>query len=342
MPLRRSTLLFATLAIWTVAWAMWTADVFVEPVPHALERALRRLPLCLFGAGLCLAMAPLLVRVRSRGATGLVLTTAALIAVSSVAFAAANEVVFYLLAPRWGPAKPIHILDVAMLDLWVFLAWSLLFLALLADSERRDRELALARTQALALDAQHRLLVQQAQPHFLFNALNTVYALVLEENLAGARTAVLALSNFLRRSIEGGENMVTLASELHATRDYLAIEMLRFGDRLRVIEDIAPALLDLAMPSLLLQPLVENSIKHGLAGNDAALTITITAALLDGTCSLRVDDDGRSGDDATGSGIGHANIRQRLNLIYGGRAALEVGPLPAGGYRATVVLPCAA
>ncbi|HEU4967558.1 sensor histidine kinase [Sphingomonas sp.] len=339
MAPRRSTLLLATIAIWFAAWAVWTADALVEPVPFAIERAARRLPLCLTGAALCLALGAALSRVRERRPVLLLPVAAAGIAACSLAFALANELVFYVLLPRWGPARLIHIPDVAMMDLWVFLAWTLLFMALTADAERRDRALALARSQAAALDAQHRLLVQQAQPHFLFNALNTIYALVLEDDGARARRGLLALSDYLRRSIDAQDTVVTLAEELRAARDYLAIEQLRFGDRLIVHESVPEPLLESRIPSLILQPLVENCIKHGLAGSPDSVTIAISAYERDGSVVMQVEDDAAPADAARpGAGIGLASVRRRLEASYGQAARLDAAAT-ARGFRATLWIP---
>ena len=275
---RPHTLLLATIALWTVAFVAWTADALVEPVPFALERALRRLPLCMIGVLLCLALGWLLRRARGRtgwrvGAVGVTGVVAA-----SVIYALANELALYVIRPRWGPAAWIHIPDVAMLVLWVFTAWILLYFALDADAARRDREVRLAQAHAAAVDAQHKLLLQQINPHFLFNALNTVYALVLDDDNARARSSLLALSAFLRSAIDDdAPTQVPLSKELASVRHYLDIELVRFGERLRLVETIPPALLDRCVPSLILQPLVENCIKHGLSRNRGALTITLSA-----------------------------------------------------------------
>jgi hypothetical protein len=338
---RRSTLLLATLAIWFVAWAVWTADVFVEPVPFAVDRALRRLPLCLAGAGLCMGLAAGLGRIPARRPGALIAAAGGGVVACSLVFAVLNEAIFYLVAPRWGPPALIHIPDVAMMDGWVFLAWTLLFFALAADAARRDRELALARSEAAARDAQHRLLESQAQPHFLFNALNAIYALVVDEDPVAARGAILMLSDYLRRSLAAPRRAVTLEEELAIARDYLAIERLRFPDRLQVVEDVPDALRSVELPSLVLQPLVENSVRHGLAAGEGLVTIRIRAAVEDGSVRITVEDDGPGGHAPGGPGIGLASVAQRLEASFGPAARLQAGARPQGGFRVAITLPAA-
>lgn len=339
MAPRRTTLLLATLAIWSVAWAVWTADVLVEPVPFALERAARRLPLCLAGAGLCMALGALLARIPAGQRALLAMTAVAGVIGCSLAFAVLNEIAFYLIVPRWGPPTAVHIPDVAMMDGWVFLAWTLLFFALASDAVRRERELALVRTEAAAVDAQHRLLVSQAQPHFLFNALNAIYALVLDANTKAAQEAILTLSSYLRRSLDDPDRTVTLGEELAFARDYLAIERIRFGDRLRVWEDVPATLLDLVVPSLLLQPLVENSVRHGLDGAPGPMTIMLAAAAESGCVRLTVADDGAGRGVPGGAGIGLASVERRLAATFGPAASVSAGAGAAGGYRVDLHFP---
>lgn len=339
---RPHTLLLATIALWTVAFVAWTADALIEPVPFALERALRRLPLCLTGVLLCLILGRLLRRVRGRAVWRVGALGAAGVVAASVIYALANELALYVILPRWGDAAWIHIPDVAMLVLWVFTAWILLYFALDADAARRDREVSLAQAHAAAIDAQHKLLLQQINPHFLFNALNTVYALVLDDDNTRARSSLLALSAFLRTAIDDdAPTQQALSKELAAVRHYLDIELVRFGDRLRLVEAIPPALLDRRVPSLILQPLVENCIKHGLARGSGTLTITLSAASVDGGLVLTVADDGHTSRpaDHPGRGIGLDNVARRLQLLYGAAGQLNAQPCADGGFIARIGLP---
>lgn len=338
---RPRTLLPATIALWTVAFVAWTADALLEPVPFALERAFRRLPLCVFGVLLCMGLARIIDGLRGRNRARVGVITALGVMLASVLYALANEIVMFLIAPHWGPSQWIHVPDVAMLVLWVFTAWALLYFALDADAQRRDREVRLAQTSAAAIDAQHRLLLQQIKPHFLFNALNTVYALVLDNDNERARRSLLALSAFLRTSLDNDAPMqVSFACELQSLRNYLDIELVRFGDRLRLHEDIPDALLQKSIPHLILQPLVENCIKHGLTGSLDVVTIRLVGASEANGWVLSIEDDGCAYGDATPVtyGVGLGNVARRLHLLYGDAARLEAHALANHGFVARIHL----
>lgn len=338
---RPRTLLLATVALWTVAFIAWTADALVEPVPFAFERALRRLPLCIGAVALCVALGRLLQRIRGRGIWLVGACTASGVLICSLLYALANELVLYVIDPHWGAPAWVHVPDVAMLVLWVFVAWVLLFFALRADAERRDREVLLAQANAAAVEAQHRLLLMQLNPHFLFNALNTIYALVLDHDTANARRGLLALSTFLRRSVDANvPTLVTLAVELESLRNYLDIERARFGDRLHVVEAVPTRLLGCRVPSLILQPIVENCIKHGVARCSRPVTIELSVDGAAGTLVLTVKDNGPAG---TGNppipGTGLGNVASRLHLLYGPDGRLGLEARPNGGFVASIRLP---
>jgi hypothetical protein len=342
---RPHTLLLATVILWAVAYAGWTAGWMLEPMPFALERALRRIPLCVGGALLCLAIGRWLDRTRDGNPWHGGLRAAIAVLLATTAFAFANELTFYVIVPRWGGPAWAHIPDVMTTDFWVYAAWALLYFALAADATRRDREVRLAQANTAAIDAQHRMLLQQINPHFLFNALNTVYALVLDGDNAGARRSLLALSAFLRHSIDGDlPAQVPLSRELETMRHYLDIELVRFGDRLQLQESIPDALLERPVPHLILQPLVENCIKHGLAGSTGSVTIRLSATEDATGWTLEIADDGRgmAGAGAPVHGIGLGNVARRLELLYGDGGRLHAHARADGGFVARIHLPDAA
>lgn len=337
---RPSILLLATVILWTVAYAAWTAGWMLDPMPFALERALRRIPMCVFGAMLCLGIGGMLASMHGAPPRRVVIVAVAAVMVASVLHAFVNELVFYVIVPRWGGPAWEHIPSVIMSDFWVYAAWVLLYFALAADAARRDREVHLARARAQAIDAQHKLLVQQINPHFLFNALNTVYALVLENDKARARRSLLALSAFLRRSLEAEAPLqVPLSRELESVRDYLEIETARFGERLQLIEAVPDSLLDRDVPNLILQPLIENCVKHGLREHDGPVTITLSATTIHDALVLTIENDGPAATTPSNHGLGLAQVAQRLQLLHGNAGGLEVRPRRDGGFIARVRLP---
>ncbi len=202
------------------------------------------------------------------------------------------------------------------------------------------------------LEAQNRLLVEarlaaltnQINPHFLFNTLNTIASLV-RVNPEDARGVIYKLSNILRRLLRKPEPLTTLRAELAFIEDYLAIEMVRFGDKLRFERDVEPAALDHETPSMLLQPVVENSIRHGLAPRLDGGTIRIRASVAGGRLRIVVSDDGvgieaeRLAGLFDEPGIGVANVNARLKVLYGEDYRMTVESRPGEGTQTEFDLP---
>ena len=197
----------------------------------------------------------------------------------------------------------------------------------------RERDEQLARAELRSLKA-------QLHPHFLFNTLNTVNALVRTEPEAAERM-IARLSVLLRHALDGGSAQeVPLEEELRIARTYLEIEQVRFEDRLRVEWRVDPETYGAKVPHLLLQPLVENAIRHGIAPRAAEGTIEIVAERRNGTLHLAVRDDGAGmGNGDVREGVGLANTRTRLRQLYGSRQRLEVRDAPGGGVHVEVELP---
>jgi two-component system LytT family sensor kinase len=190
--------------------------------------------------------------------------------------------------------------------------------------------------------AQLSALKMQLQPHFLFNTLGAIIVLIQQQKTAQAEAMVARLSDLLRLTLEDVEAQeVPLWRELEFLRLYLSIEQVRFEDRLRVRIAPAPALSDILVPHMVLQPIVENAVRHGLGQSEEAVTIEVGATTANGSLALVVTDDGpgllspRSGH----SGIGLANTRTRLARLYGDSARLVVEPSAGRGVRVTITLP---
>ena len=341
MP-RFSTLLLATIALWTLSYAFWLTNYVFEPWPYQFDHSLRGILVFALSAVLSLGIGRILDGIRGRAGTKVLVTVVvAAIVVATVVTAFFHMLVIYVIVPHWGAPTWTAVLEQIPMG-WAFVAWVLLYFALVADAERRDREIRLAQAITTAVEARHRLLVQQINPHFLFNALNTVYALVVDGDDTRARRCLLALSAFFRGSLDrDAPRSVPLSNELASIRHYLEIELIRFGDRLRFDESVPPGLLDRSMPALILQPLVENCIKHGLSGHAEPMTIWLSASLEHDLLVLSVEDDGHSSpqNDAPPSGVGLNNVRERLHLLYGDAAQLITHARPGGGFIARVQLP---
>ena len=210
--------------------------------------------------------------------------------------------------------------------------------------EARERESQAARLAAQLAEARLGALRMQLHPHFLFNSLNAVGVLVRDQRAAEATRMIELLSDVLREVLASDKaHEVALADELRFVRQYLAIEQVRFSDRLAVAYDIDESLTGAAVPAFILQPLVENALRHGFAKRSDSGKLEITARRDGADLVLVVGDDGPGpGDESTvryREGVGLANIRERLTTMYRVRASLSLERAPAGGTIATVRLP---
>jgi len=220
------------------------------------------------------------------------------------------------------------------------------------------------------LEEQSRLLVEarldalqrQINPHFLFNTLNSIASLVRSQPEL-AREMIVKLANILRVLLKHREAFVPFSEELAFTDDYLDIEVVRFGEKLRVVKEISEETLPVVVPSMLLQPLIENSIKHGLEPRIGGGTVTLRSRILsDGRLLIEVEDDGIGMEAEPGSdlsplasqpvragaasgygngagGIGMRNVRERMEVLYGNQAEVEVISRPGRGTKVTLIMP---
>src|SRR5215213_6018508 len=187
----------------------------------------------------------------------------------------------------------------------------------------------------LLMAAQMEALASQINPHFLFNTLTSISSLIRSEPET-ARMLIVKLSGLLRRLLRSQEHFVTLRDEIEAIDEYLDIEAIRFGPKLRIEKSIAPDTLDLVVPSMLLQPIVENSIKHGLSPKIGEGCITIRSTRQNGHAIIDVIDNGVGvGPDPVGrvktGGIGLRNVNERLRVIYGANYTLQLDSVPGEG-----------
>ncbi|MFN8546632.1 MAG: histidine kinase [Candidatus Eisenbacteria bacterium] len=237
-----------------------------------------------------------------------------------------------------------HLLKVYLaMDLLIYWAtvggWTALHHARLA----RERELTASRLRADLADARIEALRGQLDPHFLFNALNAIAVTALKGKPEVVAQMLEGLGELLRISFHRdlpGE--LVLARELELARRYLDLQELRFGDRLEVRQEIEPAALEALIPAMLLQPLLENAIEHGLAGRSGPGVVTLRAMRRDASLLLSIEDDGPGwpeGGRPTRLGVGLGNTRSRLEHLYGGAHRFELFTPTGGGAVVRIELP---
>jgi hypothetical protein len=265
----------------------------------------------------------------------------------AVTFSAAAAAGGLLLAGiAWAVAFELKIDATSRLPLWIGIG-ALLYLlstglhyAALAAEQSRQSEARTAEARTLAREAELQALRLQIHPHFLFNSLHSIAALASVDG-ARAREMCIRLSDFLRISLSlGSRPMIPLGEELDLARNYLELERVRFSDRLRVEIVIEPGCESCAVPTLLLQPLVENAVKHGIAGMLEGGTIRLEARR-DGSGTVITVTNPFDPDAAQPQrlGVGLAQVRRRLEVRYGAAARLDAGTAE-GVYRVVLRLPC--
>ena len=235
----------------------------------------------------------------------------------------------------------LQLTDIAMGRYFLLIAWAALYLALgnaemARASERREGEYKRAAKAAELLSLRY-----QVNPHFLFNTLNSLSALVMVGRSEQAEKMIQTISSFYRHSLAGDPTAdVPLADEIALQRHYLEIEAVRFPERLVCEFDVPETLENACVPGMILQPLVENSIKYGVSASTRPVTLRIAAQEAGGKLVLTVADDGPGkGGQQGGTGIGLENVRSRLAARFGKDARVESGPLPAGGYATVLTIP---
>jgi len=341
---RPNNYLVANFVLWALTYLIVTARMLADPMPHAGHMALRRLGMAVFGFVACLVIGKILSALAEQPMWRRIVAAVLLSVVGGFAYSLLNYAAFYLVWPMWKvePLSPISIAYTASMFFWTFISWCALYFAIRYEEELKEKNLRLVASQAMAMDAQNRMLRYQINPHFLFNTLNALSSLILAKENDRAERVVLSLSSFLRHTLEKEmPDKGPLSDEIEAQRQYLLIEQARFEDRLNYVESIPVELRDALAPSLILQPLVENAVKYGVARSNATVTIEIKAEATAGRLRLTVADDGGDGAGLAPPklGLGLENVRRRLDLIYGKTAELTCGPRLPHGFLASVEIP---
>jgi two-component system LytT family sensor kinase len=233
-------------------------------------------------------------------------------------------------------------LGLFLYDGFVLLTWSLLYNGIHTWMELEEQTRRAQRAEALAREARLRALQFQLEPHFLFNTLNAISTLVVEGSRPEATRMIARLSDFLRLTLESGDSPeISVARELEFVRGYLDIEQARFGDRLVASIVAGPEVMEGLVPALILQPLLENAVKHGVLQRDDGGTVTISVTRDGSVLRLTVTDDG-PGLDATREtrhGVGLANTAARLTELYGANSRFELASMNGCGVSAAIEIP---
>ncbi|WAT17172.1 histidine kinase [Aurantiacibacter sp. MUD11] len=236
-----------------------------------------------------------------------------------------------------------QIIEVTFSRYFMMLAWCALYLALLTGEKARAAERREQQFRSAAKAAELRSLRYQVNPHFLFNTLNSLSALVLTSKTEAAERMIQMISTFYRRSLaDDPTSDVPLSEEIEVQKLYLDIEAVRFPMRLVANYDVPPELQNALIPGMILQPLIENSVKHAVAPSSGQVTITLSAREEYDRLVVTVSDNGQSAEDRDdtrpGFGIGLTNVRERLEARFGKEATVVSGHVP-GGYATHLRMP---
>jgi len=330
-------------AFWTLQIGGWLAFVAALMVPwlgaFPLPRMLwNKLPLIVTGFAVTVALRFAYQRFLQRGAPIWLLALAGVAGswLGSLAWsAAATEIV-----RRTGVGAiergtliraAIDRTDDTLYFTLVLLTWSLLYFGI---AHYRSS----LQTRALAHEARLAALRYQLHPHFLFNALNALSTLIAEKRNQEASRMLAQLAGFLRVTLEGSSMEIPLREEIAFAHRYLELERVRFGDRLRARFEVDEELLDVPVPSLILQPLIENAVRYGVGPREDGGSIVVRARPRNGMLALQVEDDG-PGMSRAKEGIGLSNTRARLAELYGTRQRCEITAAEGGGTRVALELP---
>jgi hypothetical protein len=345
------------LAFWLLYMVLLTMRGMVVQLPDFWGLLLRRGGAAVVGAGLTflvyLAMRPLAMMNLPKKAS----LSALICLPASAAYAACNYAIFYVIAPldaaridaKLKTMTPAQLAATSIAEgtlSWYFLfaAWAAVYVAMSYAAQLRTADRRAAAFEREAQEAQLRALRYQINPHFLFNTLNSLSSLILSQKTDLAERMIVNLSTFFRTTLSADPTAdVSLDEEIRLQRLYLDIEQIRFPERLKVEVDIPEDLRSTRVPILILQPIVENAIKYGVARSRRPVTLRISASEEAGRLHLRVKDDGEQAPEERGTssstGVGLTNVCSRLIARYGEQAGCFFGADPEGGFTVHVILP---
>lgn len=267
------------------------------------------------------------------------------LAAASIAIGAVQTVlvvaIYRLIEGRMGVWSEPSSIEFLFLGVTIFATiWTILYLTITTLRRSREAKRAEMSLKLALTNAELRALEAQVNPHFLFNCLNSIRGMIVEDP-ALARDMITRLACIMRYSLQRDRrHMVPLASEVEVVSDYLALEAIRFEDRLKVRVEIDESARGFSVPPMLLQTLVENAIKHGIEEVPGGGDVLIRARMEEGAIRIEVENPGKLNERAVDSTqIGLANARERLRILYGERASLDLAPRGEGRVAATLLIP---
>tara|TARA_R110001606_G_scaffold120490_3_gene252235 strand:+ start:8933 stop:10066 length:1134 start_codon:yes stop_codon:yes gene_type:complete len=353
--------ILSILGFWFFYMIVLTLRASIGDWPAQGEMVMRRTVVTVFGIGATYLLYLFLRQFEDKALSTRIVTAFAAAIPCAIIIASFNHYIFNVYYPEnlWDEAHVEEmrkymeqdnlafkaIFEDATSRFFFIVSWTSLYLTLSYAGRVRQVERKAARFAQAAQDAELRSLRYQVNPHFLFNTLNSLSTLVMRSQPEEAEEMILNLSKFYRTSLSGDPlEDVPLSEEVHLQNLYLDIEAVRFPERLRTKVNIPDDLLGVLVPGLILQPLVENAIKHSVAHSKRPVTIAISARSDGDNLILTVADDGDPRpvdlhDDGTSSGIGLANVRDRLETRFGQQAGLQTVRPAEGGYIAQLTLP---
>ncbi|MDX2233634.1 MAG: histidine kinase [Hyphomonadaceae bacterium] len=324
--MRRAGLILAA-AFWLGYLAHASAVMAMEPIAAQLQLLVRRLAAISVGIGLSVVTHFIVMSVDGPLARR-ALVTAGCTALAWIVFCMANAALFYAWPVGTSAVAPHEAFVMYLLQFaWIFMAFTGAYIALMATMDLQAERERTAIAMAQANQAQLNMLRYQLNPHFLFNTLNAISTLVLDRRNAEAEKMLLRLSRFLRHTVDADAvQKSSLSAEAAMQREYLIIEGTRFGDRLHCHCDLPGDLGDCLVPSLLLQPIVENAIKYAIAPKTGEAHLWLGGRAENGRLILTVEDDGPGLPPSLGAraGVGWRNTRERLATMYGGAAEMRI------------------
>lgn len=329
-----------TLGFWLIQYIVLTIGSAIAGLAKPIELATGRVFWIAAGLVICWIIFLILQRLQSR-AFWIQVTVMLLLGIPAALIQLfMNQMILYLLY-EW-PFETGGVFGSAIYWIWFYQAWAAAALAAIYSERVRGEQRMRAKAQELAHKAQMQTLRYQLNPHFLYNTLNSVAALVLDHQPENAEQMIRKLAAFLRSGLDSDPLQdVTLQDELDQQLIYLDIERTRFPDRLRVDVRVPDELRAALVPGFILQPLIENAIKHVVALSAEVTTITIEARSADGKLIVSVQDDGRKFADSSKDhrGVGLRNTGARLAARFGHEYGFQAAGLDPRGFRVELVMP---